>query len=129
MYSTAYNLWTFTWFVHFELPFRLKGTKKIIPGDSLNSPLIYILFSLDNWLSIPSDYNQRQKPKYIIQFILFKEFQVVIKTSFWVGIPVGKCWLSDPAELSKYIRSTTSGCRLEEWKKVKKKLNCEQLPY
>ena len=29
MYSTAYNLWTFTWFVHFELPFRLKGTDKI----------------------------------------------------------------------------------------------------
>ena len=29
MYSTAYNLWTFTWFVHFELPFRLKGTEKI----------------------------------------------------------------------------------------------------
>jgi len=25
MYSTAYNLWTFTWFVHFEL----KGTEKI----------------------------------------------------------------------------------------------------
>ena len=29
MYSTAYNLWTFTWFVYFELPFRLKGTEKI----------------------------------------------------------------------------------------------------
>ena len=29
MYSTAYNLWTFTWFVHFKLPFRLKGTEKI----------------------------------------------------------------------------------------------------
>ena len=29
VYSTAYNLWTFTWFVHFELPFRLKGTEKI----------------------------------------------------------------------------------------------------
>ena len=29
MYSTAYNLWTFTWFVHFELPFRQKGTEKI----------------------------------------------------------------------------------------------------
>ena len=29
MYSTAYNLWIFTWFVHFELPFRLKGTEKI----------------------------------------------------------------------------------------------------
>jgi len=29
MYSTAYNLWTYTWFVHFELPFRLKGTEKI----------------------------------------------------------------------------------------------------
>ena len=29
LYSTAYNLWTFTWFVHFELPFRLKGTEKI----------------------------------------------------------------------------------------------------
>ena len=29
MYSTAYILWTFTWFVHFKLPFRLKGTEKI----------------------------------------------------------------------------------------------------
>ena len=29
MYSTAHNLWTFTWFVQFELPFRLKGTEKI----------------------------------------------------------------------------------------------------
>jgi len=29
MYFTAYNLWTFTWFVHYELPFRLEGTDKI----------------------------------------------------------------------------------------------------
>ena len=29
MYFTAYNLWTFSWFVHFELLFRLKGTEKI----------------------------------------------------------------------------------------------------
>ena len=42
MYSTAYNLWTFTWFVHFELPFRLK---KFIPRDSFNSSL-FILFSM-----------------------------------------------------------------------------------
>ena len=42
MYSTAYNLWTFTWFVHF-LPFRLA---KFIPRDCLNSTQIYILFSL-----------------------------------------------------------------------------------
>ena len=28
MYSTTYNLWTFTWFVHFELHFRLKMTEK-----------------------------------------------------------------------------------------------------
>jgi len=27
--SFAHNLWTFTWFEHFELPFRLKGTDKI----------------------------------------------------------------------------------------------------
>jgi len=51
MYSTTYNLWTFTWFVYIELPFRLKKfpfrLKKFIPRDSLNSPLIYILFSLD----------------------------------------------------------------------------------
>ena len=46
MYSIAYNMWTFTWFVHFKLPFRLKGTEKFIPKDFLNSTLIYILFSL-----------------------------------------------------------------------------------
>ena len=45
MYSTAYNLWTFTWFVHFELS-GWKGLKKFIPRDSPNSPLIYILFSM-----------------------------------------------------------------------------------
>ena len=28
-HTTAYNLWTFTWFVHFKLPFRLKGTEKM----------------------------------------------------------------------------------------------------
>ena len=27
--SFAHNLWTFTWFVHFKLPFGLKGTEKI----------------------------------------------------------------------------------------------------
>ena len=46
MYSTAYNLWTFTWVVHFELPLGWKGLKKFIPRDFLNSTLIYILFSL-----------------------------------------------------------------------------------
>ena len=39
MYSTAYNLWTFTWFVHSLSGW--KGLKKFIPRDSLNSPLIY----------------------------------------------------------------------------------------
>ena len=34
------------YFVHFELPFRLKGTEKFILRDSLISPLIYILFSM-----------------------------------------------------------------------------------
>ena len=46
MYSTAYNLWTFTWFVHFELPFRMKGTDKSHTEGFLNSTLIYFLFSL-----------------------------------------------------------------------------------
>ena len=45
MYSTAYKLWTFTWFVHFELS-GWKGLKKFIPRDSFNSSL-YILFSMD----------------------------------------------------------------------------------
>ena len=29
VWCTVYNLSTFTWIVHFELPFRLKGTDKI----------------------------------------------------------------------------------------------------
>ena len=29
VWCTAYNLWTFSWIVHFELPFTLKGTDKI----------------------------------------------------------------------------------------------------
>ena len=49
MYSTAYNLWTFAWFVHFELPFRLKGTEKfpsniysILYGQILCGLYLYI---------------------------------------------------------------------------------------
>ena len=46
MYSTAYNLWIFTWFVHFELPFRLKGTDKIHTKVlfKFHSNIYYILF-------------------------------------------------------------------------------------
>ena len=46
MYSTAYNLWTFTWFVHFELPFRLKRTDKIHTEglSKFHSNLYSILF-------------------------------------------------------------------------------------
>ena len=47
MYSTAYNLWTFTWFVHFELPFRLKGTDKIHTEGlpKFHSNIHYIFFA------------------------------------------------------------------------------------
>ena len=31
-------MWTFTWFVHFELPFRLKGTEKIHTEGFLKFP-------------------------------------------------------------------------------------------
>ena len=46
MYSNAYNLWTFTWFVHFELPFRLKGTEKIHTERffKFQSNIYYILY-------------------------------------------------------------------------------------
>ena len=46
MYSTAYNLRTFTWFVHFELPFRLKGTDKIHTErfSKFHSNIYYILY-------------------------------------------------------------------------------------
>ena len=46
MYSTAYNLWTFTWFVHLELPFRLKGTEKIYTErfSKFHSNIYAILF-------------------------------------------------------------------------------------
>ena len=46
MYSTAYNLWTFTWFVHFELPFRLKGTDKIQISKFLSN--IYSILFVPN---------------------------------------------------------------------------------
>ena len=46
MYSTAYNLWAFTWLVHFELTLRLKGTEKIHTERFSKFPLIYILFSI-----------------------------------------------------------------------------------
>ena len=46
MYSTAYNLWTFTWIVHFQLPFRLKGTEKIHTErfSKFPSNIYFILF-------------------------------------------------------------------------------------
>ena len=51
MYSTAYILWTFTWFVHFKLPFRLKGTDKIhIEGLSkFHSNIYFILFDINRY--------------------------------------------------------------------------------
>jgi len=49
MFSTAYNLWTFTWFVHFELLLRLKGTEKIHTErfSKLPSSIYSILFDYD----------------------------------------------------------------------------------
>jgi len=46
MYSTAYNLWTFAWFAHLELPFRLKGTEKSHTEGlaKLNSNIYSFLF-------------------------------------------------------------------------------------
>ena len=46
-----YNLWTFTWFVHFKLPFRLKGTEKIHTEKFSKFPLIYNLFSMHKSVS------------------------------------------------------------------------------
>ena len=49
MFSTAYILWTFTWFVHFELPFRLKGTEKIHTEvfSKFHSNIYSILFAYE----------------------------------------------------------------------------------
>jgi len=43
MYFTAHDLWTFTWFVHFELPFRLKGTEKVHTERFSKFPSFYSL--------------------------------------------------------------------------------------
>ena len=45
VWCTAYNLWTITWIVHFELPSGWKGLTKCIPRDCLNSTLC-IIYSL-----------------------------------------------------------------------------------
>ena len=67
VYSTAYNLWTFIWFVQFELPFRLKGTDKIhTEGLSKFHSYIYIWFSLDSTY-IRYKY-QRSKRHYVCWF-------------------------------------------------------------
>ena len=56
MYSTAYNLWTFTWFVHFEHSFRLKGTEKIHTERFFKFPSIYsILYDCITYLSLNTD--------------------------------------------------------------------------
>ena len=61
MYTTAYNLWTFTWFVHFELPFRLKGTEQIhtkkfskFPSNIYSILFAYHLYLLTCLLSLSS---------------------------------------------------------------------------
>ena len=58
MYSTAYNLWTLIWFVHFELPFRLKGTDKIHTEglSKFHSNIYSILFGY-NWRGPPYHMN------------------------------------------------------------------------
>ena len=77
MYSTANNLWTFTWFVHFELPFRLKGTEKIhterffkLPSNIYSILYVYMfvcLFPINIWT------------KNIINFKMFEEEMVAWK--------------------------------------------------
>ena len=46
---TAYIFWTFTWFVHFEPPFRPKGTDKIHTEglSKFHSNIYSILFIWD----------------------------------------------------------------------------------
>jgi len=57
MYSTEYNLWTFTWFVHFELPFRLKGTENIhTEGFSKIPSNIYSILFAVYWKRTLRDY-------------------------------------------------------------------------
>ena len=56
MYSTAYNLWTLHDLYTLNSLSGWKGRKKFIPTDSLNSPLIYILFYLVMIKNI-SDFN------------------------------------------------------------------------
>jgi len=63
------NLWTFTWFVHFEPPFRLKRTDKIhTEGFSKFHSNIY---------SILFDYSLGNKT-----------FQIIHQLSYFVGQPV-----------------------------------------
>ena len=53
--STAYSLWTFTWFVHFELPFSLKGTDKIHTKglSKFHSNIYSILFGFSSGIWSP----------------------------------------------------------------------------
>ena len=82
VWCTAYNLWTFTWIVHFELPFRLKVTDKIhTEGLSKFYSNIYsILFVYNLHTSLTSlIYKRFYLTFFIKKFIRFNpEFSVLI---------------------------------------------------
>ena len=52
VWCTVYNLWTFTWSVHFELPFRLEGTDIIHTEGLFKFLSIHILCSVFRTYSV-----------------------------------------------------------------------------
>ena len=96
MYSTAYNLWTFTWFVHFELPFWLKGTEKIHTERFFKFPsnIYSILYGYNAsysmfkyfcnkfWLQISTKMNLKIR-KFIFFYPLQKNILICVKKYYF----------------------------------------------
>ena len=80
MYSIAFNLLTFTRFVHFELPFRLKGTDKIHTEkfSKFSSDIYSIFFVYTVYIYILC------KPQYLLIFPIYNIHLQILNNSGFI---------------------------------------------
>jgi len=93
LWCTAYNLWTFTWFVHFKCLFRLKGAKQIqTEGNSYFSSILisvlWLFWSL-KYLNIFSSYQMYYFGPWVRTYLCFLNLNPGVSL-IYSGVPGSK---------------------------------------
>ena len=109
MYSISYNLWTFTWFVHFKLPFRLKGTEKIhIEGFPSNIYSILCTWPRTNEITLLFKLIIKH---FLLRFLSTRDFMVQ------------KHW-KDINRIQTFLKGSVMNRTGPSWKKGSLKIRC-----